>query len=215
MAVTQVKLSKRDKQIRAYAAQCEMRVFGGINFLDEKPELDKTDRPHLGIVFPDGTISVFKITSVDPRQKSARWAKMMYPLQDPEAVELDHTFHALLNDDPRYERKTCCSVNLSSTVKMFCDDTPPMRLFKRAHDRHWYNQSKFDLSERDKVGLIRKMLDVLPDIRHHQCGANDYQKATPKLKEEMNYHPYCLNVLPELKNQLSLDGLNSKQEMER
>lgn len=185
-----------ENKIYEYAKKCRITVFGGIFFRDEEPVLDKTNRPHLGIEFPEGTFCAFKLTSVSKRNKAYSIGKQFYILKDPKAVELDHTYHNLLGEQLGDKLSGC--VDLNHTVRMLNNDTPPLKLYHSSDSNRYYSQTKFEVSERDKVGIIKQLYENIRHVRKPQCSETEYQKAEKEILNSGWYHPYYKNVVPKL-----------------
>lgn len=194
----------KQQKIISYAKQCRVTVFGGISFRDEAPILDKTNRPHLGIEFPEGTFACFKMTSVNKKNKAKSIGRQYYALKDPKAVELDHTFHNLMANS-----LSAC-VDLNHTVRLLNGDTPPLKLYHDTTSRRWYNQTHFEVSDRDKIGIIEKLYQNIRWLRKPECSEIEYQKAEKQIINSGKYHPYYQNVVPKL--DLNISGLDENNQ---
>lgn len=198
-----------EQELANIAKKCRVTVHGGRDFYDEKPVLGKINRPILSIEFPNKMVFHFKITSVDTdhSQKAHFLKKNFYILKDSQAVQLTQTYHK------RMKPNTIDRVDLNHAVRLLNDDTPPLTLCDH-RCKTWYKQSRFEVSERDKLGIVKQVLEHKNEIRTPTCPESEYLDFEQKYNQTHTRKPMP-NVVP--KFQLKLDQLlaqNSEEQLE-
>jgi hypothetical protein len=188
------------------ARATRMVVHGGHDYMDEKAQYFCYGHPILSIEM-GGRVRHFKCTSVDVMHsnKYARLQRNFYLLEDPSACQLDKTDKSIRK--PNF----IPAVDLNHSVYLFRDETPPLKVYPDGDLHHPVDQTHFEISNKDKIGILKTMIAMRNETSHPIRTPYVTQAACEKRDMEMNKrhhyptHPIQIASSPQL--DLNMDDL--------
>ena len=189
------------------AKQTRMVVHGGNDYKDEVAQCFAVGHPILSIEI-GGDVRHFKCTSVLIRDtdKQQSIQNGYYQLKNPEAVQLDRTYKALT-------KPTIPVVDFNHSVYLRNDETPPLLIYPTDNPTIREYQTQFELSEEDKIGVIKKLLELAVEkgnIRKPYVSKDECEQADRDWNQKHGNNPHPIQVVKSEELTLDMSDLNSE-----
>jgi len=190
-------------------------IHGGMDYKEEKAHaFDFSGNGHghpICTIEIGDTVRHFKCTSInlDRARKPQRVKDHFYKLRDRTVCELDSTFTALRNP-----HKTSV-IDFNHSVYLVNDETPPLPVYPNGIDEGIEDQTSFEVSEIDKVGILNHVLKIeaiygkirKPSVTESECIKEDRKR----LARQPNHVPHPIQVVNKSHLELNLDDLDLAQ----
>lgn len=188
------------------ARTTRMVVHGGHDYMDEKAQYFRYGHPILTIEM-GGRVRHFKCTSIDVMHsnKYSRLQQNFYLLENPSACQLDKTDKSIRK--PNF----IPAVDLNHSVYLFQDETPPLKVYPNGNLHHPVDQTQFEISDKDKVGILKTMIamqkETLHPIRTPYVTQAECEKQDRKINERHHYPKHPIQVASSPQLDLNMDDL--------
>lgn len=197
-----MKVSK-ELTIDDVAKNVRMVVHGGLDYYDEKPSFFAQGHPILSIEMANEIIH-FKCTSTDFKtHKTSVIQDGCYMFKDPYYCQLNKTSKAV------YGNSFNPIVDLNHSVYLVNNETPPLVI--HLNKRHSTTQTQFNLSQRDKIGVLSQLIynvDKYGYIRKPYVTEDEIKNADKMWNKQHPQHkPHSVQVASQPILKLQLDDL--------
>lgn len=191
-------------------------IHGGMDYKEERAQaFDFGNSGHghpICTVEIGDTVRHFKCTSVNlsHTRKNPDTKAHFYELMDRDVCELDKTFTAI-----RQPHKHSV-IDFNHSVYLVNDETPPMPVHPNGNTREIDEQTSFEVSERDKVGILNHVLaltDVYGQIPKPSVPESDCIRSDRRwLNAHPDHTPHPVQVVNTSHLELALDDLDFAQD---
>lgn len=190
-------------------------IHGGMDYMEEKASPfnfggSGHGHPICTIEIGD-TVRHFKCTSITPAhtRKRPETKAHFYELMDRDTCQLDKTFTAVRNPHKK------SVIDFNHSVYIVNDETPPMPVYPRGNTNDEQEQTSFEVSERDKVGILNHVLKMeacfgkikKPSVSEASCIHADRKW----LSHHPHHHPHPIQVVDNSDLELELNDLEFSQ----
>lgn len=143
--------TKSKVTLEQIAKNTRMVIHGGNDYYDEKPKFFAQGHPILSIEMANKVVH-FKCTSINAQvSKTASLQDGCYMFKDPYFCQLNQTSKAVNGN------KFNPIVDLNHSIYLLNDETPPLYVYDK-NTGYSIPQTRFNLSQRDKVGILTQMI---------------------------------------------------------
>lgn len=154
------------------------------------------------------TVRHFKCTSINPARtrKKPETKAHFYELMDRDVCQLDQTFTAVKNPHKH------SVIDFNHSVYIVNNETPPLPVYPSGNTRNEEDQTSFEVSDRDKVGILNHVLKMeacfgkikKPSVPESACVRYDRNW----LHRHPHHRPHPIQVVDKSNLELELDDLD-------
>lgn len=159
------------------------------------------------------TVRHFKCTSINPAhtRKKPETKAHFYELIDREVCQLDKTFTAVRNPHKN------SVIDFNHSVYIVNNETPPLPVYPSGNTNDEQDQTSFEVSERDKVGILNHVLKMeacfgkikKPSVSETACVRADRKW----LSKNPHHRPHPVQVVDNSNLELEINDLDFTQQI--
>lgn len=187
-------------------------IHGGMDYKEEKAEAFNFNgkghgHPICSVAIGD-TVRHFKCTTtnIHRSKKSNRKKNHFYQLQDREHCQMDQTEKVVLSPHKQ------TFIDFNHSIYLVNDETPPLPVYPNGIQNGAVDQTAFELSETDKIGVLNHLLKLehiygkveQPSVSQQECRNCDNKR----MKNNPSHSPHPIQVVNKDRLELNLDDLD-------